>query len=102
MLIRLHDEEDQLALIVNQYQQNGTKIVKDVLRDRARDQNAIREALEKKREAAVQDYTKAGESVSELAVTLNGSTVGGFEKLWQEQQAAIQEQILEGQRSEDF
>jgi hypothetical protein len=99
MVMRLQSEEDQLADIVHRYQENGAKIVNKFLQKRATETAAVEEALNNKREGTVKVYTEAKEFVMQTAEDMRTSSIAGYEKSWREDQAAIQKQILEGQRN---
>jgi len=96
--MRLQSEEDQLANIVHQYEDNGAKIMNNFLQKRAAETTAVEEALEKKRQETVRIYTEARDFVMQTTEELKASSIAGFEKLWREDQAIIQKLISEGQR----
>jgi hypothetical protein len=97
MIIHLAKEEDKAGLLVDQYKQNGTKILDNLTRKRETERTTILQKLDQRKKEMVSIYTEAKEFVMETAEDLKDS-IGHFEKDWRKQQQAIQEKISEGRK----
>jgi hypothetical protein len=100
MIIHLAKEEDKAGLLVDQYKQNGTKILDNLTRKRETERTTILQKLDQRKKEMVSIYTEAKEFVMETAEDLKDS-IGHFEKDWRKQQQAIQEKISEGRKLSD-
>ncbi len=98
MIIRLSDEEDRMDLMVEQYRENGTKIMDNLTKKRSQERAIIMQTLEGKKQETTSIYTDAKSFVQHNIDDLKDNQVLRFEKLWRKQQDEVRNQISEGRK----
>ncbi|KAG9236283.1 hypothetical protein BJ875DRAFT_456989 [Amylocarpus encephaloides] len=96
MLIRLSDKEEAIGLVVDQYENNASRLVNSMLMLRTEDKSSMARGLLQRRSVMVQAYSEAVRSVTQSTATIRESPVAIFEKDWKTAQSQIKEKIKEG------
>lgn len=85
-----------MGLMVEQYRDNGTRIVDNLSKKRDQERTNVIQALDGKKQDMMSVYTDAKGSLQTAADDLKGVQINRFEKSWSKQQADIRKQIFEG------
>lgn len=85
-----------MELMVEQYRENGTKIVDSLTKNRTDERLAILKGLNGKKEEMANIYTEAKDLIQETTDDLKENQVNRFEKMWRKQQDEVRKQISEG------
>lgn len=96
MIIRLANEEDQMGLLVKQYQEGGAKIVDNLIQKRTEEKAMISEGLMTKRSAMVKAYEASGKAIAKVVEATMKNPVSQFAEGWKARQAVIREKIRKG------
>jgi hypothetical protein len=96
VIIRLADEEDKMGLLVEEYKDNGTKILDNLAQKRAEEKSKMLHSLEQKKNAMVTTYTVAKESISKAVEKLKQRPLGRVDKDWGKKQDLIREKMGPG------
>lgn len=94
MIIRLSDEEDKMGLLVNQYKENGTKVLDTMTQKRAEEKLSMRRVLQDKKNSIMYTYNEAKKSISRTAEKLKEAPINLFEKEWRNRQSYIRDRIV--------
>lgn len=87
-----------MGLLVDQYKENGTKILDELTQKRDVEKAQILENLGQKTKEIVSMYTDAKKFVMKTEADLEENSISVFEKQWRKKQEDIQRQISEGRR----
>jgi len=96
VIIRLADEEDKMGLLVEEYKDNGTKILDNLAQKRVEEKSKMLHSLEQKKEAMVATYTAAKGSIAKTVEKLKQQPLRRVDKDWGKKQDLIREKIGEG------
>lgn len=96
MIIRLANEEDQMGLLVKQYQEGGAKIVDDLVQKRTEEKTKIAHGLIAKKDAMVKAYKASGKAIAKVVEATKNNPVAQFTEGWKARQAAIRDKIRKG------
>jgi hypothetical protein len=94
----LADEEDKMALLVEQYEQGGDKILSRLEQRHENQRVAIVEAMNNKRAEMVSIYSEATEFLRETTEGIKENSTMNFEREWRKKQDAIRDEISEGRK----
>ncbi|KAI9053396.1 hypothetical protein LZ554_002355 [Drepanopeziza brunnea f. sp. 'monogermtubi'] len=101
VIIRLSAEEDKMALLVTQYQENGTKIVDGIVKKREGERQTMCNNLEAKRAEMATAYSEARDIVMQSVDDLQENATSHFEKGWRQRQESILKTIRQGRDSDN-
>ncbi|KUJ22682.1 uncharacterized protein LY89DRAFT_664480 [Mollisia scopiformis] len=99
VIIRLSDEEDRMELMVEQYRQNGTKIIDSLTNKRTGEQTTILQDLEAKKQEMTSAYKDAKGLLRQTTDEIKENQVNPFEKAWRKQQDEVRKLISEGRKA---
>lgn len=85
-----------MGLMVDQYHENGTKILDDLSKKRDAEKSNKRRYLEHKKKQMVRVYSDAKNLVVETTTELKENSITGFEEAWRKQQREVQRSIAGG------
>ncbi|KAH7364116.1 hypothetical protein BKA65DRAFT_490449 [Rhexocercosporidium sp. MPI-PUGE-AT-0058] len=98
LMIRLSGEEDRMGLLVNQYKENGMKILDAMSKQREIERESISRSLERKKSEIASVYTESRNVMMEMDGNRRGDSASQFEIEWRRKQSVIRKQIAEGQQ----
>ena len=98
MIIRLAKEEDVMGLLVDQYKENGTKILDHLREKRDTEKAEILENLGQKKKEMISTYSEAKEFVDMTETELKDNSITAFDKEWRKRQEDIQRKISASSR----
>jgi hypothetical protein len=101
VIIRLAKEEDVLGLIINQYEENGTRLIDDHAWNRDLQKENIEKQLDIRRSELVTIYDEVKGFVDKTKERMERSNMIGFEKQWMKEQESIQRQIDQARHAVD-
>lgn len=87
-----------MGLMVDQYRDNGGRIVDNLSKKRDSERTTVLQSLDGKKQEMMSVYTEAKGSVQKAADDLKGHQLNRFEKTWSKQQAEVRKQIAEGRK----
>ncbi len=87
-----------MDLMVEQYRENGTKIVDKLTKKRSQERAIIMQSLDSKKQETTAIYTDTKGYVQQNIDDLKENQVLRFEKVWRKQQNEVQKQISEGRK----
>lgn len=96
MIIQLSNEETQVDLVVQQYQENANQIVQKLTKTREMERASALKSLHAKKVDIVSTYSAAQKVITETERILKKSTTATFENSWVAHQQEVCKQILEG------
>lgn len=99
VIIRLSGQEEKMDLLVEQYKDNGTKLLDSVVEKREDERAAISDKLDKKKSEMASAYSEAKDVIMETAESLRENPTIGFENEWRNNQEGIRKKITEGRKS---
>ncbi|KAM3077555.1 hypothetical protein ACMFMG_006892 [Clarireedia jacksonii] len=99
MVIRLVHEEDASMLIVQQYDDNGTRIIEGLARKRDDEKKKIQQALNGRTNDMVKMCSEASEFMREVQEGLKSSHAEDYEQAWRKRQEDIQKRIMAGRHA---
>jgi hypothetical protein len=98
----LTDEEKRMDLLVEQYKQEGGKILSKLEQRHENGRAMVMQSLDHKRMEMVSVYSEAKELVLETASDLKENSASQFEREWRKRQDAIRAQISEGRKASEI
>ncbi|KAK6587347.1 hypothetical protein PZA11_000637 [Diplocarpon coronariae] len=98
MLIRLSEEEDKMDLLVDQYKENGTKILNSLAKNRENERSLIVRKLDDKKAEMASTYSSAQIIIKETIGDLKKNPTSQTEKDWRKNQEKIRKEISEGRK----
>lgn len=101
MIARLGEEEDALALLVSQYEENGDKLLVGLMQNRDLQKAQIERELAQRRQGLSNIYEEVKNFVDQSRETAEKSDVTLFEKQWRKNQDDILRKINQGRRMTD-
>jgi hypothetical protein len=96
MVIRLANEEDASMLIVQQYDDNGARIIDGLAKGRDEEKARIQQALNRRTNDMAKMCSEASEFMREVQESLKSSPAEDYEQAWRKRQEAIQKRITAG------
>jgi restriction endonuclease S subunit len=96
VIIRLADEEDKMDLLVEEYKENGAKILDNISQKRAEERSKMLESLEEKKNTMITVYAATRKSISSSMGKLKQRPVGPLAKDWQTEQDFIRDKVGQG------
>jgi hypothetical protein len=87
-----------MGLLVQQYKEEGSKILIKLEERHANERVAIVDALNQKRAEMVSVYSEAKEIVMDTVKDLKENSTAQFEREWRKRQDAIREEIAAGRK----
>lgn len=96
VVIRLSDEEDKMDLLVREYDENGSKLVDNLIKKRELDRATIGSNLDGKKAEMMKVYSEAKDFVMDTAKDLKDAPTSRFEKEWHKRQDSIRKNIANG------
>jgi hypothetical protein len=87
-----------MGLMVEQYRDNGTKIVDNLSKKRDSERTTVLQSLDGKKQEMMFVYTGAKTNIQQTTNDLKGNQINRFEKVWSKQQAEVRKQISEGRK----
>ncbi|SZE99646.1 unnamed protein product [Blumeria hordei] len=99
IILRLVQEEDSMSLLVNQYKENGGKIINMLSLDHTRERDSITKCLHTKIDEILRDQSAAQLTFLEHTERIKKSTLNTIEENWEKRQDEIQIAISEGRIS---
>jgi hypothetical protein len=94
----LEDEEAKMGLLVEQYKQEGSKILSKLEQRREQERGTVMQTLHQKRIEMVSIYSEAKELVVETTNDLKEHSISHFEREWRKKQDALRAEISEGRK----
>lgn len=85
-----------MGRLVTQYEENGTKLLDGVIRNRDIDKARVEKVLQCKKKELINIYNEAKGFVEMSKENVERSPIASFEKQWRKKQETIQEQLDEG------
>jgi len=92
----LSDEETQVDLVVQQYQENGNHIVQKLTRTRDSERVSVLKSLDAKKVDIMSTYSAAQNGIAEAEKVLKRSITATFESRWATHQQEVCKQISQG------
>jgi len=89
-----------MGRLVTQYEENGTKLLDGVIRNRDIDKARVEKDLQRKKKELINIYNEAKGFVKMTKGSVERSPIASFEKQWRKKQEAIQDQLEEGRGME--
>ncbi|CCU74857.1 putative powdery mildew-specific protein [Blumeria hordei DH14] len=99
IILRLVQEEGSMSLLVNQYKENGGKIINMLSLDHTRERDSITKCLHTKIDEILRDQSAAQLTFLEHTERIKKSTLNTIEENWEKRQDEIQIAISEGRIS---
>jgi hypothetical protein len=99
VIIRLAKEEDLMGLLVNQYKENGGKLLAHMTERRAEEKAKIVANLEQQKKTMIGVYGEAKIFVDDSEKSLKSSSLLKFQEQWRKEQEGIQRRIDEGRKA---
>ncbi|EPQ64551.1 hypothetical protein BGT96224_100 [Blumeria graminis f. sp. tritici 96224] len=96
IILRLVQEEDRMSLLVNQYKENGGKIINKLSIDHTRERDSIMRCLDAKIDEILRDQSAAQFTFLEHNERIKKSALSTIEENWEKRQDDIQIAISEG------
>lgn len=90
------DEEDKMDLLVQEYKENGAKILDNLAQKRAQEKSKMLASLEEKKNTMVKVYAATKQSISRTMEKVKQQPVGSFEENWRIEQEFIREKMRQG------
>ena len=87
-----------MGLLLNQYKENGSKLLFHMTDQRDEEKAKIAASLEQQEKTMVEVYSEAKAFVNDSEKSLKSSSLLKFEKQWQQEQEGIQRRIDEGRK----
>jgi len=87
-----------MGLLVQQYKEEGGKIISKLEERHGKERVAIVDALNQKRAEMASMYSEAKELVIDTTTDLKENSTSQFEREWRKRQDAIREEIAEGRK----
>lgn len=78
-----------MDLLVDQYKENGGRIIKDTLKIRAEVKSNLVNSLEEKKDSMINAYGEAKDTIIKTKESLKQEPLCAFEKDWQKKQDLI-------------
>jgi len=85
-----------MGLLVEEYKENGTKVLDNLAQKRAGEKSKMRHNLTEKKKAIVTNYTATRSSISKLVEQLKQRPLTRVDKEWCSKQNLIREQMDQG------
>ncbi|KAG4435989.1 hypothetical protein IFR05_008531 [Cadophora sp. M221] len=101
LIIRLSSEEDRMDLLVNQYKENGTKILDSMTKQREVERGAISRSFDRKQADIATMYGESRTMMMETEESMREDSTSHFEADWRKTQSVISKQIAEGRKSSE-
>ncbi|KAF4631721.1 hypothetical protein G7Y89_g6408 [Cudoniella acicularis] len=98
MIIKLSNEEDKMELLIDQYKENGTKVLDKLTQKRVEEKSTMRRILQQKKKNMISAYTEAKKSISKTAEKLKEAPIALFEKEWRSRQNSIRDRISKARK----
>lgn len=91
-----------MGFLVQQYKEEGGKVISKLEKDHANERATIGRDLKQKKAEMVSIYSESKEVVRETVDDLKENSTARFEREWRKQQEAIRDEIAEGRKVSDL
>ena len=98
VIIRLSDEEEALELVVDQYEENGNKLLSKLLENRDQQKAQIERKVGGRRQELIKIYDETKDFVDQTRENAEEFNVAAFEKQWRKDQDEIQRKMDEARQ----
>ncbi|PVH85783.1 hypothetical protein DL98DRAFT_568089 [Cadophora sp. DSE1049] len=98
LIIRLSSEEDKMDLLVDQYKENGTKLLDSLQKKRENERGTLFRNLDQKKSEMAAVFGESKDAIMETEESLREHSTSHFEREWRRKQNAIRKQISGGRK----
>ena len=99
LITRLSSEEDKMDLLVDQFKENGTKLLDSLQKKRENEKRTLFRNLDQKKSDMAAVFGEAKDVIMETEESLREHSTSHFEREWRRKQSAIHKQISGGRKS---